>query len=79
MVLLGQENKYSNVNNFLYGDMNNADKLLNQRRLYLLKVHKPHRLLHSSLLGHTLLILRVLIKAQQNHLEINKSQIIKFA
>ena len=31
--LFGQENKNSNFHNFLHGDMNNPDKVLNQRGL----------------------------------------------
>ena len=32
--LYGQENKNSNFHNFLHGDINNPDELLNQRCLY---------------------------------------------
>ena len=32
-ILFGQENRNSNFNNFLHGDINNPDKLLNLTRL----------------------------------------------
>jgi len=39
----GQENKNSNFHNFLHGDMNNLDKLSNQKRLYLLTINNTAR------------------------------------
>ena len=34
LALFGQENKKSKFHNVLHGDVNDSDKLLNQRQLY---------------------------------------------